>query len=253
MVHLRVLTMNMATGSGFCFVDFSGKSHAAFIKQLAPDVVFLQEVDRGTRRVCRGDLLKAIQDSTDMSHGHFVKWKEFQGGQYGIAIASRHPLQNQGDRSIKWKSWVSGGVVAPVAYAQVVVEGETIDLWNTHVPTDPERDRRRSIRALGNMIPADKPMVLGGDFNSRWDYPELSAYEDKFQRAETSSARRNGKTEFDHIYTTRTIECLSWESVQADTPCCGRHFSDHWMVYTDVVFPAVEAPVYVAAERTTPP
>ena len=87
--QLRLMTMNLASGSGEPYVDFTTQAPARFINEVNPDVVYLQEVDRATQRAGGVDQIAALQSSTALHDGHFVKWQNLQGGEYGVGIISK--------------------------------------------------------------------------------------------------------------------------------------------------------------------
>lgn len=61
------------------------------IIQVQPDVVTLQEVDNLTQRHPI-DEVSFLSLHTNMKYSVFAPWRPFEGGQYGIAILSRHPI-----------------------------------------------------------------------------------------------------------------------------------------------------------------
>jgi endonuclease/exonuclease/phosphatase family metal-dependent hydrolase len=81
MSAFRLMTMNMGSGSGEPYVDFSAAADARFINLRDPDVVFLQELDRRTGRAGGVDQLAVLRESTPLVHSHFVKWRNFDGGE----------------------------------------------------------------------------------------------------------------------------------------------------------------------------
>src|SRR5688572_29984067 len=137
---LRVMTMNLASGSGMSYVDFTVATHVSFINRHEPDVVFLQEVDRGTRRAGGVDQVAVLRESTALNDSHFVKWRDLEGGEYGVAIISKLPLQGVDNISVykppEWWPWFVTQVVTPVAYARIGVSGTSFHLYATHFPSN---------------------------------------------------------------------------------------------------------------------
>lgn len=70
---------------------FNISGTAAEINHVVPDVVTLQEVDNMTQRH-PVDEVAYLSSHTNMRYTAFAPWRPFQGGQYGIAILSRHPI-----------------------------------------------------------------------------------------------------------------------------------------------------------------
>src|ERR1700724_2661395 len=83
---LRVLTYNIHHGEG---TDgrFDLSRLARVMKSVQPDVIALQEVDRGTERSGGVDQLAELARLTDM-HAEFGKAMDYSGGGYGVAWLS---------------------------------------------------------------------------------------------------------------------------------------------------------------------
>src|SRR5262245_18009288 len=84
---LRILTFNIRHGEGTDGV-FKLARVADVINAQAPDLVALQEVDRGTRRVEGADQPAELARLTGL-HGTFGKAMDYDGGEYGLVILSR--------------------------------------------------------------------------------------------------------------------------------------------------------------------
>jgi endonuclease/exonuclease/phosphatase family metal-dependent hydrolase len=88
---VRVATYNIRHGRGTDErVDLTRA--AAVLRALAPDVVGLQEVDNRVERSGRVDEAEALGAQLGMHHA-FGAFMDYQGGQYGLAILSRHPVR----------------------------------------------------------------------------------------------------------------------------------------------------------------
>ncbi|MGI9516518.1 MAG: endonuclease/exonuclease/phosphatase family protein [Pirellulaceae bacterium] len=59
---------------------------------MRPDVVGLQEVDRNARRSGEVDQAQYLGEKLGM-HAAFGKFMDLDGGQYGMAVLSRHPIE----------------------------------------------------------------------------------------------------------------------------------------------------------------
>src|SRR5258708_24205877 len=92
---LRVLTYNIHHGEG---TDgrFDLWRLAEVMKSVQPDVVALQEVDRGTERSSSVDQLAELERLTHM-HAEFGKAMDFSGGSYGVARLCAWPLRRTGN------------------------------------------------------------------------------------------------------------------------------------------------------------
>ena len=91
-IQLRVLTYNIHHGEGT-----DGKVDleriAKVISAQQPDLMALQEVDKGTRRTSGVDQTAELIKLTGL-HGRFAKQLDFEGGEYGQAILSKFPIED---------------------------------------------------------------------------------------------------------------------------------------------------------------
>jgi len=243
---LRLMTMNVGSGSGEGYVDFTVQAHARFINQVNPDVVFLQEVDRRTRRAGGVDQLQVLSDSTALKSNYFAKARDLEGGEYGDGIISRYPLENVQNRTVytpspgPWWDWLFKREAVSVAYAEISLAGTRLRLYNTHFSLTPER-RKFGADALAAAIPPNVPIVLGGDFNGGPGDAEFTAIDRKFVSAEFIAGRvdmdlKYGEDRIDQIYVSGGIACGAWTAVSAEEQPRGR-FSDHAIVYADLLVP----------------
>lgn len=147
---------------------------AGAIRAASPDIVLLQEVDSATRRSGGVDQLAVLAAGTGME-GVFGRSLDFQGGGYGIAILSRHPIVDH--RTVRLvvdpPQQRAGGVYEPrsALVASVRVGGDTVDVVDTHI--DASRDDfyrlqeiQSVLRVAGELRDAGRPVILGGDLNS---------------------------------------------------------------------------------------
>src|SRR5260221_11222671 len=88
---LRVMTYNIHVGVGMD-KKLDLPRVAAVINAQHPDLVGLQEVDRGVTRTRRIDEIAELAKLTRMDYA-FAFNLHYQGGQYGVAILSRFPIR----------------------------------------------------------------------------------------------------------------------------------------------------------------
>lgn len=87
---LRVVSYNIRHGRGVDdTVDL--ERTAAVLLALGPDLVGLQEVDNRVTRSGGVDEAERLGQLLGMHHA-FGRFMDYQGGQYGLAILSRHPI-----------------------------------------------------------------------------------------------------------------------------------------------------------------
>ena len=89
---LRVMTYNIHVGVGMD-KKLDLQRIADVINRERPDLVGLQEVDRGVRRTEGKDEIVELAKMTSMEFA-FAPNLDYQGGKYGVAILSRWPIKN---------------------------------------------------------------------------------------------------------------------------------------------------------------
>ena len=170
---LRVLVFNIHAGK-----DAGGRDNLAdlaqFVRTTSPDVVLLQEVDRGTNRSGKVDQLQALIGATRYE-GVFGRSLDYDGGQYGIAALSREgfvfndtvPLPVQPAQARAGGSHEPR--VALVATAQTT--GGRLQIVNTHLDASADESYRlQEVESVLNVVrprvSPTTPVMTGGDFNS---------------------------------------------------------------------------------------
>ena len=170
---LNVLVFNIHAGKDAAGKD-SVQAISDLVRSLAPDIVLLQEVDRGTKRSGGVDQLKALTDATRYE-GAFGRSLDYDGGQYGIAALSRHgfvfdqtvplpvePVQQRAGGSHEPR-------VALVTVARTILGN--LQAMTTHIDAS-TGDEYRLQEVAQLMLPLrarlgpDDPVLVGGDFNA---------------------------------------------------------------------------------------
>jgi endonuclease/exonuclease/phosphatase family metal-dependent hydrolase len=167
---LRVMTYNIHVGVGMD-KKLDLPRVAAVINAQNPDLVGLQEVDRGVTRTQRIDEIVELSKLTRMEYA-FAFNLHYQGGQYGVAILSRFPIRAtdhrlyQNTREAERRGFIR---------AEVLVDGRVLNFVTTHLDYQYEDGRlfeaQQLLRALKD-VPG--PLVIVGDFN---DIPAGRAYQ----------------------------------------------------------------------------
>src|SRR6266487_5513735 len=96
---IRVMTYNIHVGVGMD-KKLDLVRIASVINKQHPDLVGLQEVDRGVERTQRIDEIADIAKLTKMDYAFAFNLK-YQGGQYGVAILSRYTIRSFDHRLYK--------------------------------------------------------------------------------------------------------------------------------------------------------
>jgi endonuclease/exonuclease/phosphatase family metal-dependent hydrolase len=162
---LRVLSYNIHHAEG---VDkkLDLRRIADVIKSTNPDLVAVQEVDVNTKRANNVDQAAELAKLTGL-HVYFAKAMPYQGGSYGQAILSRHPMTETATHPLPGEPNVEPRTVAR---ATVKVANQTITFFATHLDHKDEPARVKQaeeINALAGTVPADHTLLLAGDLNSR--------------------------------------------------------------------------------------
>jgi endonuclease/exonuclease/phosphatase family metal-dependent hydrolase len=162
---LRVLTYNIHHGEG---TDdrFDYERLANVINDLSPDIVALQEVDRGTERASGVDQAALLGKLCKMHHA-FGQAMPHQGGQYGEAILSRFPIEKVATHPLPYSLERE-----PRAALEVRVQIEGIGplvFVGTHLCHQGSDLRTQQTRRMSQLSAKDEgpPIILAGDFNAR--------------------------------------------------------------------------------------
>ncbi len=169
---LRVMTYNVHSCIGMDD-KVSTRRIAKIIAQYDPDIVALQELDVGRSRTQEVDQAHAIARELEMEF-HFHPALQIEEEMYGDALLTRHPMRlirsselpgypNRPDRESRGALWV-----------EVVVDGNTVQVLNTHLGLRPGEQRYQVDALLGSQWLSHPdcrgPVILCGDFNATPKY-----------------------------------------------------------------------------------
>jgi endonuclease/exonuclease/phosphatase family metal-dependent hydrolase len=167
---VRVMTYNIHVGVGMD-KKLDLPRVAAVINSEHPDLVGLQEVDRGVTRTQRIDEIAELAKLTRMEYA-FAFNLHYQGGQYGVAILSRFPIRATDHRLyLNTREAERRGFIR----AEVEINGRVMNFVTTHL--DYQYDDGRLFEAqqlLAALRDVKGPMIIVGDFN---DSPSGRAYQ----------------------------------------------------------------------------
>jgi Metal-dependent hydrolase len=152
----------------------------AELKALAPDVIVLQEV---LQDVALPNQAQALASRLGYQYRFFSADDPAQVRRYGNAILVRGAID--ASREIK---------LAPLddyrtaGWVRTTIDGHPVNVYATHLHYKPEGGaiRAEQIAGLLTLIDetaGDAPSIVGGDFNTRSDTPELSALRARFVEA----------------------------------------------------------------------
>ena len=166
---LRVMTYNIHVGVGMD-KKLDLQRIANVIRYEKPDLVGLQEVDRGVKRTEGKDEIAELAVLTRM-HYAFAHNLDYQGGQYGVAILSRFPIQ-----SIVHRKFANTRESERRGMLQVEVNTgkRMLTFVTTHLDYQYSDGRLFEAKQLLELLADVKgPLIVVGDFN---DEPSGSTY-----------------------------------------------------------------------------
>ncbi|MGK4199116.1 endonuclease/exonuclease/phosphatase family protein [Fusobacterium sp. HC1336] len=145
---IKVVSFNIAAGAKNFKADLNKTADA--IKALDADIIGIQEVDRLTKRSGYVDQIKVLADLTGYNFV-FGKTIDFDGGEYGIGILTKHPIL-KAEKIVLPNEPNEEPRVALMAQVKVPTIQEPVNFINTHLgivlnaKTDEELARDSSIR-----------------------------------------------------------------------------------------------------------
>lgn len=170
----RIMTYNIHHGTDAKEND-QLQEMGAFIRQVAADIVTLQEVDSVTNRSHHINQMKILAGITGF-HYAFVRHFPYDGGAYGLGILSRFPIKDV--RQFKLPLLHPNALRNSTALLVVTIAlpgGKNINVASAHFALDqPSRlqqaaDCRRILSAL------DNPFLFTGDLNALPQSPEIES------------------------------------------------------------------------------
>src|SRR6266550_6259472 len=166
---LRVMTYNIHVGVGMD-KRLDLQRIADVINEQHPDLVGLQEVDRGVKRTEGKDEIAELAKLTSMNYA-FAHNLDYQGGQYGVAILSRFPISAIDHRKYENKREAERRGMIRV---EVNAGGKTVSFVTTHLDYQYEDGRLfEAEQMLKFLVDIKGPLIVVGDFN---DEPSGVAY-----------------------------------------------------------------------------
>ena len=178
MAGLRVATWNCQHGRPV--PSRVGES----VAELDVDVLGIQEVDRGSRRVDRRDLAAQAQEAFD---GHLTWAPAFtfsEGGEYGHALLVRGEVQDE-----------------VAAIVEVVVDGQRWTVANTHLSNHRLMAAEQLATLLDVMRSWPVPRVLLGDLNLEVPHvlPSLTAESYRLAIGPATYPAHRPRRQIDHV------------------------------------------------------
>ena len=231
---LRVMTYNIHVGVGMD-KKLDLQRIADVLNAQHPDLVGLQEVDRGVKRTEGKDEIAELGKLTAMNYA-FAHNLDYQGGQYGVAILSRFPIKQIDHRKYENRREAERRGMLRV---EVELSGRIINFVTTHLDYQFADGRVFETEQLLKFLASVKgPLIVVGDFN---DEPSGDAYElmlTGFQDAWVSAkAKESGLSypadkpakRIDYVFTRQSDRIRAQQAWLVNTLA-----SDHLPVVTDL-------------------
>ncbi|MBJ06602.1 MAG: endonuclease [Verrucomicrobiaceae bacterium] len=159
---LRLVAYNIKHGRGMDNKVDLGRV-AEVLRGLNPDLVALQEIDWDCSRSGEVDQAAALGKLLGMKHS-FGKFMNFQGGQYGLAVLSRFPIQ----KAIRHQ--LAPGAEPRCALEIIIRPAESAPLLSfVSIHNDWTREPFRVAQVndlIRGLAERRHPVVLAGDFNA---------------------------------------------------------------------------------------
>jgi endonuclease/exonuclease/phosphatase family metal-dependent hydrolase len=174
--RLRVMTYNIHHAQGLD-QDLDLTRIAGVIKDAKPDLVALQEVDKGTSRSDKKDEPEELGALVGMSSA-FAKAIDVSGGDYGNAVLSRWPILSEKVEKLP----KTGGREQRVALITRVKHAtlREIVFVAVHLEHQHEGDRlaqAKALKAALDQIPTPN-IIVAGDFNATPDSEAIKIFTD---------------------------------------------------------------------------
>jgi endonuclease/exonuclease/phosphatase family metal-dependent hydrolase len=183
---LRVMSYNIHVGVGMD-KKMDLQRIADVINQEHPDLVGLQEVDRGVKRTQGVDEIAELARMTKMEYA-FAHNLDYQGGQYGVAILSRFTILKVDHRKyVNKREAERRGMIR----IEVTVNNRTLSFVTTHLDYQYEDGRVFETEQLLEFLKDQTgPLIVVGDFNEE---PKGDAYKLMLPKFEDAWFRSNAK------------------------------------------------------------
>lgn len=159
-------------------------STAAAISRHHPDIVFLQEVDNGTKRSLRQDQTKLLAEKTGLLNYYFVKGISENGGEFGDAIITRFPITEKRGLLLP-KIPVEGRYVEQRVLNIVTLKlpsGANICAACSHFALTQENRILQANKVIEELSSVHLPIIFAADLNAHPGSPTLTILESEFMR-----------------------------------------------------------------------
>lgn len=223
-LDLRVVSFNTHRSYG---PPGSLEAVAEEIRQLEPDVVLLQEVDRFFARTGNVDQAARFAELLDMK-GSFSANVVRGASEYGTLVLSPHKIRQEGRFGLPH---ARGAERRGLQWVTLEVGDRQVRVYNTHLQHTMPRLRTAQARYVAGVLAQEElPVILGGDLNATPGSAPLGALSDVVSdswSAGVGRAATGGQHKIDYILTDREFEPLRSSVLPSAV-------SDHHRLWADV-------------------
>lgn len=228
-ITLRILTYNIFHGEA-TNGDIDMDLFAEIINNESPDLVALQEVDKGVARSNSLDITSELSERTGLD-GYFFKYRDYREGEFGAAILSKFPVVEI-EELIGYTLPDRPPKVFP--FVKVKID-EDIEIYfnSSHLSTTLEEAGEQAKQLVNYYTGKIKrePLIIAGDLNLKPDAKEMEVLLDEFLVSDrnlsfTSNTRGTLQRKIDYVLYPDTED---WEVVETKT-ICREDASDHCAV-----------------------
>lgn len=216
---MRVATYNIRSAD----YGMSVKQINKELTDLGIEVVGIQELDNKAKRSQRMDVLYEVC-GYDLQYQEYGATMEYDGGHYGIGIASIYPME-----LVKKIELDSGDYEARILMiCKLDVNGKTVYVANTHLTHNNTEIRQAQINFIAEELKAYSPIILFGDFNidSFSEYEPFELNNVSNPENPISSFKTGGC--IDNIFYSRDITLIEAKLNESES-------SDHNMIWADII------------------
>jgi len=203
-IDLKIMSYNIRHGKGLDTVLDLSRA-AELIKNQAPDLCGLQEIDQLTTRSDNVNQTQYLAEHTQME-GTFGKFMSFQNGEYGMATLSAKPITST--KILKLPDGLQEPRAAIVHEVDIAIDC-TIIFANVHFDwiesSEGSASRLQQAKTLVAYINSlDKAAIITGDFNCTPDSPTMQYFADQGfvfveKGADHLSFQGEDASEIDHL------------------------------------------------------
>lgn len=196
--ELRVMAYNVKHGRGMDGVVDLERA-AQVIEAHGPDVVTLQEIDRGAARTKGVDQAAWLGERLGME-SRFGAFMAYDGGEYGMAVLSRLPILDSRNVPL-----ASGPEPRTALWVRVrLEEGRELVVVGVHLYGSPDQRLAQARDLLEALEEVAVPVVLAGDFNSEPGSPVMELLGASFVSVDKGEDRLTfdsvePRVEIDHV------------------------------------------------------